>query len=969
MRNRLVTRGPSAAPSDRDRALSTLAARAVDARSGGARLVTLYGRAGSGKTELLRRFRASDSCRRATVLYGACDEPGDYSGLRALFAERPAEPGGTGAAPPPGPAADALAGRPTTPGRGSGAPDGAAVQSVLRDLYRHAAALAWDRPLILLLDDVHRCDPLSLTWIDFLLRRADHLPVLVVLACRSEAEPAAPAVLADITTQRRPLPISLAPLDREEAADLVRDAFGQVGKDTFVDRVHAVSGGNPRTLTRLLGQLRAHGVRPDEAGERSAADMGRHVLARSVREVLERRPPWVADVARAVAVLGEEPAELLAALAGVPAATVREGLRVLRRAGVIAADRDDFAHDMVRASVLAGLDGVTAARLRTDAALLLSDAGRSSEELACQLLQLPVLDQPWMAGVLRDAAAHAERRAAPDRARRCLRRVLELEPESVAVRLELARLLAETDPPQSLRLLADALPLAADSGERARVAVLYGRVSIAAHRTADGLRVLDEVLAELDSAPANGSGPAEQELRHLAESTLLLVGTCDRTALAAARSRAERLTPPPGDTPAQRQTLATVSLLTALGGTDAAAVSAHARRAVRSAATATESWSLLAAAFGLTLADEVEEARCALDRLVQYGQDHATLAGRARALSLRSLLNHGIGAYPDALADAAAAVETINGQGWGSATILPRVALATVLVERGEQGRAQALLDGVDHDELGRSVVEYHWHLVARARVRAARGDLTGALELFLHCGRSMTELDVRNSVHLPWWVDASVLLATLDRHEEARGLAELGREQAERWGTARARGLARLALGVATTGPAGTAHLAAATELLAASPARAAEARAHHLLGQAHLYEGELRAAREHLRAAIDLAQRCGATALGATARKLLVSAGGRVRRPTASPPDLLTATERTVADLAGGGASNRAIAETLFVTVRTVETHLTSVYRKLGVAGRAELADGLRAVTAPGVRLLTPRTPRTTAHADTDG
>ena len=46
----------------------------------------------------------------------------------------------------------------------------------------------------------------------------------------------------------------------------------------------------------------------------------------------------------------------------------------------------------------------------------------------------------------------------------------------------------------------------------------------------------------------------------------------------------------------------------------------------------------------------------------------------------------------------------------------------------------------------------------------------------------------------------------------------------------------------------------------------------------------------------------------------------------------------------MAADGASNREIAEALFITMKTVETHLGRAYRKLGVTGRAALSDALR-------------------------
>ena len=73
------------------------------------------------------------------------------------------------------------------------------------------------------------------------------------------------------------------------------------------------------------------------------------------------------------------------------------------------------------------------------------------------------------------------------------------------------------------------------------------------------------------------------------------------------------------------------------------------------------------------------------------------------------------------------------------------------------------------------------------------------------------------------------------------------------------------------------------------------------------------------------------------------LRAAGARPRRPVLSGPDALTAAERRVAELAARGMANREIAESLFVTVRTVEFHLSHSYRKLGIDSRGKLAAAL--------------------------
>ncbi len=138
-------------------------------------------------------------------------------------------------------------------------------------------------------------------------------------------------------------------------------------------------------------------------------------------------------------------------------------------------------------------------------------------------------------------------------------------------------------------------------------------------------------------------------------------------------------------------------------------------------------------------------------------------------------------------------------------------------------------------------------------------------------------------------------------------------------------------------------AGLGRAVELLAASPARLEHARALADLGAAQRRANRPAEARETLRSALDMARRCGATALAERAHGELLATGARPRRIYLRGVDSLTASERRVAAMAAEGWSNPEIAQALFVTRKTVETHLGHVYTKLGIGSRGELAPAL--------------------------
>jgi DNA-binding CsgD family transcriptional regulator len=135
---------------------------------------------------------------------------------------------------------------------------------------------------------------------------------------------------------------------------------------------------------------------------------------------------------------------------------------------------------------------------------------------------------------------------------------------------------------------------------------------------------------------------------------------------------------------------------------------------------------------------------------------------------------------------------------------------------------------------------------------------------------------------------------------------------------------------------------------LSAISPLPAlAPARARAELGIALRLARRPREARRPLEEAIDAARRLGALRLAERALEELRSAGGRPRRAALSGVESLTPSQRRVADMAARDMSNREIAETLFVTRRTVETHLSQVYMKLDIESREALPEALGGAT----------------------
>jgi DNA-binding NarL/FixJ family response regulator len=138
--------------------------------------------------------------------------------------------------------------------------------------------------------------------------------------------------------------------------------------------------------------------------------------------------------------------------------------------------------------------------------------------------------------------------------------------------------------------------------------------------------------------------------------------------------------------------------------------------------------------------------------------------------------------------------------------------------------------------------------------------------------------------------------------------------------------------------------HLREACAVLEHAPASLERAKALAALGEALRRARRPTDAREPLLKALELAEICGAGALVERTRAEIYATGARPRTSALHGVNALTASERRVADLAADGRSNRDIAQSLYVTPKTVEVHLSNAYRKLAIASRRELARALQ-------------------------
>jgi DNA-binding CsgD family transcriptional regulator len=257
--------------------------------------------------------------------------------------------------------------------------------------------------------------------------------------------------------------------------------------------------------------------------------------------------------------------------------------------------------------------------------------------------------------------------------------------------------------------------------------------------------------------------------------------------------------------------------------------------------------------------------------------------------------------------------------------------LVDALIERDELDEAEHWVTVTDLAAKWPEVFGFTFLLDSLARLRLAQGRVAEALGLARECGRRQRAWGIRNPGFLPWGSTLAAALHATGRTTEALDLCDQQIDLARAFGVPREHGMGLLSLGT-ITGEVAT--LRRAVDVLRDSPARLELARALTALG-----------GRDALREALDIAERCGATALAARAREALVATGARPRRARLTD---LTAAQERVARLAADGLGNRQIAEALWVTEKTVEGHLGAAYRKLGIGSRSQLGEALRTIPA---------------------
>lgn len=931
---------------ERDRELEAVRRWLMDLSGQHGRLALVVAGAGLGKTTLLQRAAALGRSEGLRVLWargGELEREMSFGVARQLFeAEIRAMPIAEQRLVLAGAAARAraLLGFAGGPG-GAGDPLG-----VIHGLYWLAVNLADRRPLLLVVDDVHWADAQTLRWLNYLAARIGDAGILVLAAARA-ADPPADALLNSLSTAEHSSIVGLEPLGADAVAELVRAQFGCPGEAAFVTACAKATGGNPFYLRELLRAAAGDGIKPTEGQAPAVAQLGSPEVARSILVRLARAGGSARRLASAIAILGSD-SELHRA-ASVSGLATDEALRawdVLARSEILQPTQPlEFIHPIARTAVYRELGTGERSRKHREAAALLDDDRAAPQTIAVQALACePAADQQVVAW-LRAAAADALNAGAPDAAARYLQRALK-EPPAPELRgqmhSDLGRALVGVDSAQAAVNFAKA----ADSANRSVRLLAYRWQAHALGYAGQ----MDDAMATYDRAIALAGHDTERVLHLTGTREFYAAWWANAPNRAGRRQRLHELaTDLNGDTPGERQMLA------ALATTVAHAGSAPASRAlalIERLSRVVLSWSDIEGAetrgavrFVKIACDDPDAIALFEENAIPDLSSQGRIVDLAFAQANLATAKFRHGALVEAEGIARTSWEIMRSVGEAAATVYwwAASALIEILIARGELDEAAALFEATGLGVEPLEVVTFPWPPVLRGQLALAQGRTDEGVEIVLRAGAWLEQHGFTNPSYIPWRSDVAAALAALGRREDAREVIEPAVRRARQFGAPWALGASLRAAGTAEQGHRGIELLHQAVAILKPSECRLEHAHALLELGTALRRANARSASREPLRAALEMAHRCGAAPLANRAEQELAATGARPRRVVLSGVDSLTASERRVAELAATGLSNREIAQQLFVTQKTIESHLSHVYLKLDVKSRKELPYAL--------------------------
>jgi len=935
---------------ERDVELGEIASALGDALEGRGRLVIVEGAAGAGKSAVLGAARESAAETGLRVLEARGTElerEFAFGAIRRIF-----EP--VLVAAPETQRTKLLAGAAAPaewvidPSEEGDDPRtrGAAGFAALHGIYWLAANVAAEGPLMLAVDDLHWVDTSSLRALGYLAQRISDLPIVVLLALRP-AEPGAPAALLD-ELRGQPSTTTLSPeaLGSGAVAELVRARIPGADDEACAACLEQ-SAGNPLYLEELLRAVSPNGsVTAAAVREASVPSLAERVARRTGRV-----DPQAPALTAAMAVLGDGGRLAMAAsLAGMTEDEAADIARRLRRIEVISAeDPFAFVHPLVRRSAYDQLSVTERDVAHAAAARALSEESASAEEIAVHLASVRPAKSIATARALIAAADQALGRAAPDAAIRWFRRALEeeaAEPEPAEILLELGMVEVAARDLAAVEHLREGLELAGSAALRARISVALAEILVHAGQWEAGRDVIGKAVAELDQA--DDADTVLEVLGYWSVVTFYdpsLVGEFDRL-----KSRFEELSA--GEAWPAYALRAMLALAKGLRGDSRDEVVAQAAYALADDRLMGErgagAWASAQALTALVAVDEHELALKACETLAEQSQLSGSFMGTTANLGYRGWIFAKRGDLAAAEAEVRIAWDLVNQAGMPLLITSAMYFLVDAVLERPSLDDVGELVHGLGLEQAFLASWGGAMLFEVRGRLRLMQGDRRGAVEDL----REVTEVARALGVGPTFSPCRSALALALGPEDRAEA-AELIAEElvlARASGLPRPEGVALRAAGLLAGGEDGIAELRASLSALEQSEAALERARTMVELGAALRRAGQRVEARGPLTEGMDLAHRCGAPRLVDRAREELRATGARPRRAAHTGVDALTASELRVARLAANGRTNPEIAQELYVSVKTVETHLSHTYAKLGLAGQGA-RNRLAGLLSPGV------------------
>jgi len=944
---------------ERDSELSAIDAALSATDDADGRALLFEGVAGIGKTSLLDEAAARARERGFRVLRARGDhleQQFPWGVAIQLFADLLAGPGRGGRLRGPAKLTRPLFERGAVPVAGP-----QELFPLIHGLHWLTLNVAEDGPIALLVDDVHDSDGESLRFLCYLLGRLEGTKVALAVAARPR-EPAT-AEVAELLDRLRAASdaAKVEPLGSEAVGALARRQLPDAA-DAFCNALARATAGNPFLCRELLDEVREQGLEPGERATAALNELRPENARSSLLWRLGRLGAEARRLAVAVAILGPRDHAETARLAGLEADVAADAADALQRAELLAARaRLEFAHPLIGEVIREDLTEARIRHLHMQAARLLFESGAAAEMVASHLLEADSPSEPWTAEVFAEAAAVALDRAAPQRAARLLRAALAASPEPPQPTLlrHLGRAEAAAGELEAAERFRAALGLAApeDAPEIARD---LGETLYASGRFAEAAEVFEDGLDAL-------SAPDSPESEVIAAELLAGVNMASRLSASRppesvrARTAAIAAQPPADPSLGDRVLLAITAGELALGveRDESGLVDTQGDRVDRKRVLDLADRALAGGelpgrlgtvvfeptALAVALCDQFDRTRSLLDAVIERARDRGAATAYSTVLPLRGFCDLWSGRIAEAITDAGDAIRLAAEVPGASRQTLAaaRHVLAVASLERGDLDDARAAVDVPDGDEPWAGSPLHGWYLDAVARVALAEGEPAAALDTFERAGEAYA-LAGGPGAYSDWRAVAAVAARAVGDDDRALSLADEELRLVEAFGAPRRIAIAlRCRAQLAGDRDEAIALLERALEVLEGSEAALERAHVQVDLGSELRRTGRRRDSREPLRLGMGAARTCGARPLVERAAVELEASGARRPELALTGVESLTPSEARVARMAATGLSNREIAENLFVTRKTVEVHLSSVYRKLEISGRNQLKQAL--------------------------